>query len=289
MYNMWKRFILITKFVYAFQKPICTTYSWATWSGGFNDIHVSKYSVKNGTRSKFPVYDRFQHDLSPVQLNMRGGGPSPTFSTFFELRLLGIRRPKLETGSRPGLGDADSCHQNVFTGSELQDDALPISTTWLWPSIIVIGYWLHIYSDTWTSDTESPPSCPVFTTETHFLGSTADVPRFCDRLKSEQFSNKLCWHCYALRMHVTSTAAVLSRRLAMDDAALTEAISMFGSCSIQDGREDHIPENAVANKLPIDIWTVIFSRFTRLGCTLDLMAAASVCRHWRWVGSKMLR
>ena len=60
-------------------------------------------------------------------------------------------------------------------------------------------------------------------------------------------------------MHVNSTAAVLSRQLAMDDAALTEDISMFGSCSIQDGREDHIPENAVANKLPIELLTDIFS------------------------------
>ena len=72
----------------------------------------------------------------------------------------------------------------------------------------------------------------------------------------------------------------------MGDAAFAEAVSRLGSCSIQDGREDHISESVVADTLPMDLWSIIISRNGR---TVDLMAAASVCRYWRWVGSKVLR
>lgn len=66
--------------------------------------------------------------------------------------------------------------------------------------------------------------------------------------------------------------------LPMDDAALNDSLSMISICSIPDEREDHISERSVAITLPIDVWSIIFSR---LDSTVDLMAAASVCRRWR--------
>ena len=80
-------------------------------------------------------------------------------------------------------------------------------------------------------------------------------------------SNKFSWKCRAFLVHIINIAVELGRRPAMGDAA------SFGSCSIQDGREDYISENAVANMLPMNLWSIIISR---IGRTVDLMASASV-------------